>query len=235
MDQEEIIEIQRSIWKDPNDWVNEGHSWSEFFGGTQELWTKVISPKIEKYLKGDVLEIAPGHGRMTAFLIEKSNSLEIVDFVEECIEKCREKFGDRIKYHINDGKSLDMIENNSKDFIFSWDAFVHIDKDTINDYLMGIYNVLKPGGYAFIHHSHFMGGNEDSSKNKGGRSNMTPELFASLAKQNSLEVISQEGIQTSKKGPDQLFPGCREQKVFDIFDCISLLKKPKPNDLNDSV
>ena len=226
MNQNELIKNQYHTWANSNNWVDEGEPWSEFFGGTQSLWENVIFPKIKNYLKGDVLEIAPGYGRITAFLIEEASSLEIVDLVEACIEECKKKFGDKIKYHVNDGKSLDMIENNSKDFVFSWDSFVHIDENTINDYITGICNVLKPGGYAFIHHSCFYGGNIDPFRNKGGRSNMSPELFKSLVEQNNLQIIDQQPIKTRKQGESFTLDGCREQHVYDLQDTISLFKKP---------
>jgi len=225
MNQNKLIEDQYDTWNNSYNWVDEGHQWSEFFGGTRSLWTNVIFPKIKDHLKGDVLEIAPGYGRITTFLVEESDSLEVVDLVGKCIEKCKQKFGDRIKYHINDGKSLDMIKNNSKDFVFSWDSFVHIDEKTINNYITGIYNVLKPGGYAFIHHSCFHGGNEDPRKNKAGRSNMLPDLFKKLVEQNNLQIVKQETLKTREQGESFTSDGCREQHVYDLHDTISLFKK----------
>ena len=187
------VEEQRH-WNNEYAWVEHEHYWSDFFGGIDKLWNDIIYPKIGNYLKGDVLEIAPGFGRITTYLKDKVNNLTIVDLNQLCIDKCKEKFGDTIKYYVNDGRHLDMIESNSLDFVFSWDSFVHMDEDVINCYLGEIYRVLKSGGHSIIHHSFLYGGNKKSFRNLGGRSNMTPSRFKELAENNNLEVINQEDI-----------------------------------------
>lgn len=85
-----------------------------------------------------------------------------------------------------------MIESNSLDFIFSWDSFVHMNDFVINSYLKEFNRILKPGGHAVIHHSYLYGGNVEPFKNKGGRSNMLPNIFKKLAEANNLKIIKQE-------------------------------------------
>lgn len=202
------IEEQRH-WNREDAWTDSGNEWSEFFGSTDNLWNNIILPKVENYLKGDVLEIAPGFGRITKYLKDKSDKLSIVDLNQLCIDKCKEKFGDDIEYYVNDGKSLVMFENSSKDFIFSWDSFVHMNDEVIKEYLKEIYRVLKPDGYAVIHHSYLSGGQKESFKNLSGRSNMNPDLFKTLAEEQSLKVIKQEDFE------------------WTITDTITTLHKPK--------
>lgn len=149
------IEEQKNIWSNLNNWINDGHEWSEWFGTTDNLWN-IIYQEIKPYLKGEVLEIAPGYGRMTKYLIDYSDNLNLVDLNENCINRCKEKFGDKIKsYSVNDGKSLNY-NDNVLDFIFSYDSFVHMTSDVIESYIKEIYRTLKNDGYAFIHHSFFM-------------------------------------------------------------------------------
>jgi ubiquinone/menaquinone biosynthesis C-methylase UbiE len=187
------VEEQR-FWNNEDSWLEQGEEWSEHFNGTENLWNDIIYPKISKYLKGNVLEIAPGCGRITKYLINHVDELSIVDLNEYAITQCEKRFGDNVKYFINDGISLDMIEDNSLDFVFSWDSFVHMHEDVINSYLKEIYRILKPNGYSFIHHSFLTGGHEKSFKNLSGRSNMTPERFKELSKFNSLEILQQENL-----------------------------------------
>ena len=196
------LKQQEKMWSDPVLWNNHEELWSSAFAkDTQDLWDSVIHPRIKDFLKGDVLELAPGRGRVTDFLAKHLNvldSLELVDQSEYCIEHCRKRFGNNLKYHVNDGMSLDMIEKNSKDFVFSWDSFVHIDKEVINLYLGGFSDILKKGGHGFIHHSYFFG-NENPKKNKAGRSNMTFKLFAELLVKNNLKPVKQEMFKLNEK------------------------------------
>ncbi len=60
---------------------------------------------------------------------------------------------DNIEYHINDGKSLEQIQDESIDFAFSFDSLVHAESDVIQAYLEQLGKKLKPDGVGFIHHS----------------------------------------------------------------------------------
>ena len=63
--------------------------------------------------------------------------LVIVDLTERCIEDCRERFADstNIEYHVNDGRSLEMVEDGSIDFAFSFDSLVHVELDVLDAYV----------------------------------------------------------------------------------------------------
>ena len=79
----------------------------------------------------------------------------MVDLTERCIEACKERFSadSHITYYVNDGKSLAMIPDDSVDFVFSFDALVHVEADVIKAYLSQLALQLKPDGVGFIHHS----------------------------------------------------------------------------------
>lgn len=186
----------KEMWGNPQNWKEEGNEWSGLFESTDKLWVNFIFPRICMGLKGDVLEIAPGYGRITERLLMNDIKLSIIDINENCIEHCYKKFGDKIyKYHLGDGDNLKQFFTDSKDFVISFDSFVHMSEGVINGYLGEIYRVLKHGGYAWIHHSNLYGGNEDNFRNWGGRSNMTKEIFKEIAEQKGLKVINQEYVQ----------------------------------------
>ena len=197
------IEEQKNLWNNPSNWSNEGHEWSTYFGTTDNLWN-IIYPKFQDYLKSDVLEIAPGFGRITAYLLKQNiNSLSIVDLNEICIKRCTDKFGSKIKsYIVNDGYSLSFPDNNF-DFIISYDSFVHMTEDVIDNYIKEIYRTLRNNGYAFIHHS-FMFGHTEPTKNIGGRSLMTPDIFSNMVSKYNMEIISQEDFKTSENINDTI-------------------------------
>jgi SAM-dependent methyltransferase len=99
-----------------------------------------------------------------------------------------------LAYFVNDGKSLTNIRTNSQDLVFSYDSFVHIHKNVIDDYLKEIHRVLKPGGKSYIHHSWLYLGNDYSFKNIAGRADMNPDLFKSLVEKNNMKVVEQKTI-----------------------------------------
>ncbi len=206
---------QNKKWWTESAWSEAGDEWSSMYGTPAMQWYSSILPRIHPYLPtATILEIAPGFGRWTHFLKEVCSRLEVVDLTEKCIEACRERFQEEqhIIYHLNDGKSLSMIADNSIDFLFSFDSLVHVEKDVIQAYLKELSTKLKPNGVGFIHHSNigmfaryfaFLDklprGRKLLSRlqlvepgdHKRARS-MTAEIFVSLATDAGLKVISQE-------------------------------------------
>ncbi|MBA3830885.1 MAG: class I SAM-dependent methyltransferase [Chthoniobacterales bacterium] len=81
--------------------------------------------------------------------------LHIVDPAEHCIEACRRRFADdsRLRYHVNDGRSLAMIPDKSIDFVFSFDSLVHVSREIVEAYLGQLTEKLKDDGVGFIQHS----------------------------------------------------------------------------------
>ena len=138
------------------DWTRAGEEWSAGWGGSHAQWYGVILPRIARFLPArSMLEIAPGHGRWTGYLREHCESLAIVDLDEACIEACRRRFEDdhRIACHVNDGRSLAMIADESVDFAFSFDSLVHADATVISSYVRELARTLGPDGVGFVHHS----------------------------------------------------------------------------------
>lgn len=207
------IDEQR-FWNNEKEWELNGHEWSKVFGTTENLWNSVIFDKIKDFRGKKILEIAPGFGRMTQFLSILASELIVVDLNDTCIEKTRKKLGHHVlAYFVNDGRSLSKIRNNSQDLVFSYDSFVHMHHNVIEDYIMEINRVLKPGGHSFIHHSWLYGGSDYSKNNVAGRSNMSPEEFKILVEKYNMEIVSQDPI--------------RVEPVhgWDGTDCISIFRK----------
>ena len=149
------VEKNLAVWENW-DWSQEGEEWSASWGGTSALWHGTLLPRIKRFVPaGTILEIAPGYGRWTQYLQSLSDQLVIVDLTENCIDHCRKRFAelDHITYHVNDGRSLEMIEDESIDFVFSFDSLVHVELDILEGYLEQLGRKLRPGGAGFIHHS----------------------------------------------------------------------------------
>lgn len=138
------------------DWSTGGEEWSASWGGTPALWHGSLLPRLHPYVPaGRVLEIAPGHGRITHYLKDLAGELVLVDLAERCIEHCRQRFADQrhLRYHVNDGRSLDVVADASVDLVFSWDSLVHADADIVAAYVAQLPRVLTRDGVAWLHHS----------------------------------------------------------------------------------
>jgi SAM-dependent methyltransferase len=149
------VERNLEVWESW-DWSQQGDEWSASWGGTPALWYGALLPRIHAFVPtGTILEIAPGYGRWTQYLKDLCERLLVVDLAPQCIDHCRERFSeaDNISYHVNDGRSLEMVEDHSVDFVFSFDSLVHAEADVIDAYLGQLARKLTPNGAGFIHHS----------------------------------------------------------------------------------
>lgn len=144
------------FWNQEYDWLQAGDEWSAEFGGTEALWFFVLYPRIHRFLPtGRILEIAPGYGRWTQFLKDGCRSLVGVDIAEKCISACKERFAayPQLEFHQNDGTSLDMVADDSIDFVFSFDSLVHVEKEVMEAYVGQLARKLASDGVGFIHYS----------------------------------------------------------------------------------
>jgi SAM-dependent methyltransferase len=152
------IEENINKWSDGYDWSLAGDEWSKTWGGASAQWYGSIYPRIHIFLPtGSVLEIAPGHGRWTQFLLDNCDSLVGVDVTSSCTEACQERFAkfNRASFFTNDGQALPMVSDSSIDFAFSFDSLVHVELGTLASYLEELARCLKADGVAFLHHSNY--------------------------------------------------------------------------------
>ena len=212
------VDANISMWERNWNWENRGEDWSARWGDASTQWFGSILPRLHAFLPAQtVLEIAPGFGRWTQFLLGLSDKMILVDIAEKCIEGCKKRFGNvpTISYFVNDGKSLEMVDDGSVDLIFSFDSLVHAEEDVISAYVAQFRKKLKKDGVAFIHHSNLGAYSTYSSiysriykipklptlLSKLGVDNvaiqwraasMTAEKMASLCEKNGLQCVSQE-------------------------------------------
>src|SRR5215475_13741422 len=195
------------------DWKEAGEEWSQPWGTSRAQWDGTIFPRIRDCLPtGTILEIAPGFGRWTHFLKDYCDELWAFDKSSECMEACRLSFASdsHVRCCLNDGRSLSMIPDASVDFVFSFDSFVHTNRDVVEAYLRELTAKLKIGGKGFIHHSNF-GEYVNSPRERlpemlakplikakildwahHRNPTMTAEVFRALCEQNGLHCVSQE-------------------------------------------
>jgi ubiquinone/menaquinone biosynthesis C-methylase UbiE len=185
----------RKLWES-YDWSNLGEEWTTdaklHKGIDPKSWkSSLINEVMRKYIKSGsvILEIGPGAGRWTEVLVNLANSLVLVDISEKCLDLCRERFKNynNIRYILTEG-DLDTIQDNSIDFIWSYDVFVHINPTNIRTYLRSMQRILRAQGHGIIHHS---GQCNNKTRESAFRSYMTPDLFASWVTESGMQIIEQ--------------------------------------------
>jgi SAM-dependent methyltransferase len=151
------IEENLKMWNVDFDWSRE--EWAgNWWDCAAAMWYGLVYPRVWRFLPAPtILEIAPGFGRWTEFLLDHCDTLIGIDISDKCIEACRQRFADRsgATFETNDGHSLPMVADSSVDFAFSLDSLIHAEADTLKGYLTELARVLKPDGVAVLHHSNY--------------------------------------------------------------------------------
>ena len=189
-------------------WTEGENEWTE-----SEQWKNSV---IEHVLLANIpegkriLEIGPGFARWTNTLVDLASHLTLVDVAEKCIEHCKVLFSTRqnIDYFVNDGNSLGFLEDNSIDYIWSFDVFVHIEPEDVRGYLDEFRRVLVDEGLIIIHHG------IAGRVNETWRSTLTGEIFAELLGETKFELVKQ----FSAWGPNDAYSVAST-------DAVSIFKK----------
>lgn len=210
----------RLIWDQTHDWSQDGDEWqgqAVRCGKPYEAWKASLAETLllpNLTPAATVLEIGPGHGRWTRFMAGRVGRLVLVDISQNCLDFCRRALAPMaVETHLSSGATLPPDLTGAVDFIWSYDAFVHVDRREAGLYLKEMARVLVPGGRAVIHHPNrrhatlwlgflrrlgkrgaalyrriSMGPPRDDD---GWRANVSGQLFAGLAAAAGLKVESQ--------------------------------------------
>lgn len=153
------IEWNRRTWDRTHHWAEDGDEWSGMADHCRQPYLDWKQALVEAFLlphtRGDVLEIAPGHGRFSEYIVGTADRTVLVDLSQSCLDACRARFADHptVDYVLTDGSTLPGVESSSIDFVWSFDSFVHMERVVIASYLEEIERVLRPGGVFVLHHA----------------------------------------------------------------------------------
>lgn len=176
------LALNKAIW-DAWDWNAAGEEWTP----SQDWKMAVVNGIIERHMpkQSAVLEIGPGGGRWTEFLLPNASSYIGVDVSQSAIESCRRRFQStpQARFFVGSGTDLSVALDESIDFVWSFDVFVHINKREVAAYLAEIHRALKPRGLAVIHHG-AVGGTLG-----GWRSDLSQDAMVALVAQNLLDHV----------------------------------------------
>jgi SAM-dependent methyltransferase len=102
---------------------------------------------------GTALEIGPGGGRWTRYLLA-FRRLYVVEYYPELLAEFRKNFRQsHIVAVLNNGTDFPGVPNHSVDFVFSFGVFVHLDIDLIESYLANLHRIVHPGTQVVLHYS----------------------------------------------------------------------------------
>jgi len=99
-----------------------------------------------------VLEIGPGAGRITKYLLD-AKLLILVDVSSEFPEYCLKRFAKTntpIVGLTTTGHLMPQIKDKMVDFVVSEGVFVHLDRETVRGYISELRRVVKPGGIVML-------------------------------------------------------------------------------------
>lgn len=204
----------KTHWGSDYKWPALGEEWSAAWGGSEPQWFGSLLPRLHRFLPARrILEIAPGFGRWTKFLIPACDEFVGIDLAEKCINTCRERFSSakNAKFFANDGYSLTAAKDGSFDLIFSFDSLVHAEYDVLASYIPQTVRKLSPGGVALLHHSNLFSYSKSSGVEHGRAKTVSADVVSDLIKRGGGTVLIQEVINWG--GGDRL------------IDCLTLFTR----------
>lgn len=202
------VEWNKQVW-DSYTWPKDGDEWDSFAQHTvvpYEKWKDSLTRAFLIPYLGNrkvVVEIGSGHGRWSEMIASRirGGKLHLVDLAPKVIEYLREKLrkqyslpfvhgepAPEFNFLVNDGRTIPQVETGSVDFIWSFDAFVHIEEPECRSYAKEFARVLKRTGMGVIHHP---GNPTPEQRQNGCRSQMTSQKWKDILRQNNLHVVRQ--------------------------------------------
>ncbi|HEY7176703.1 MAG TPA: class I SAM-dependent methyltransferase, partial [Micromonosporaceae bacterium] len=90
------VEWNKRTWGEEHGWERDGDEWSgmaDHCGQPYAEWKQSIADTFMATMPDGAraLEIAPGYGRWTGFLVDRASSVALVDLNQNCLDVCRER------------------------------------------------------------------------------------------------------------------------------------------------
>jgi ubiquinone/menaquinone biosynthesis C-methylase UbiE len=197
-----------------NDWSVSPY-YDEAEGQISVFWSDDLPflPLFRELDLTNCVELACGHGRHTAQVLQSDRQFTLIDINQSNIDYCLHRFAGQknVRAIKNDGSTLPLV-GNSVTSLFCYDAMVHFELQDVMIYLAETYRVLVSGGKALFHFSNYdkaPGGSYHD--NPHWRNFNSAKIFQHLAVRIGFEILD---IKTLHWG------GALE------IDAVALLRKP---------
>ena len=131
------------MWDESYEWPQDGDEWqgqAALCGVPYDEWkASLVAHLIDPHVgpESTVLEIAPGRGRWSEYLVRRAAHVTLVDLSPSCLAHCRERFRGfaNVDYALTAGDALPAEAEGRIDFVWSYDAFVHMHPEVVAAYL----------------------------------------------------------------------------------------------------
>jgi SAM-dependent methyltransferase len=191
------LDWNTGVWGSTYAWHDQGEEWSTTWGGSESQWFGSIFPRLHRFLPARrILEIAPGFGRWTKFLIPACADFVGIDLAAKCTDACCDRFASAKHAHFftNDGRSLEAAQDRAFDLIFSFDSLVHAEYDVLASYIPQVVSKLSSVGVAFLHHSNLLAYGNTIGAPHGRAMTVSADAVADLICRAGGTVLVQEVI-----------------------------------------
>jgi ubiquinone/menaquinone biosynthesis C-methylase UbiE len=179
------------------DWA-EGPYYDDAERSMDVQWSAVIWPLIRGYNFARTLDLAAGHGRNTAKLLECAGTVIAVDINQSNVDFLQSRFDHNSRVHIlkNNGADLREVESKSISFVYSFDAMVHFDSDVVRSYIKEFHRIMEPGAHGFCHYSNnYLNPTGSYRDHPGWRNYMSRSLFEHWLAKEGFEVVQSRYLQ----------------------------------------
>jgi ubiquinone/menaquinone biosynthesis C-methylase UbiE len=223
------------------DWNAYSQSWNAQFGrqygylgdewnddGTAERQRDTLYFRLyaERFLHPDstVLEIGPGGGKWTVRIAPHVKKAIVLDVAEAMLKRTQDRceaLGIRnVEYVLGNGIDFRAVADESIDFFFSYDVFVHIALEDAWPYAQETARVLKPNGHGACHYA----------------VNVNPQAWARIEQNNdwyrggahTLGQFYYHSPEALRRMYEQSGLVVQEQHVED-WNCTCVFHKPSPD------
>jgi len=134
-----------------DEWNSDGVGWNRddfYFAIYAERWL---------HHESTVLEIGPGGGKWTVRLAPKVKRVIALDVSEAMLQRTRQRCESaglsNVEFVLGNGQDFQPVADESIDFFFSYDVFVHIALEDSWPYTQEMARVLKPDGVGVCHYA----------------------------------------------------------------------------------
>jgi ubiquinone/menaquinone biosynthesis C-methylase UbiE len=149
------------LWNDQygHKYSNLGDEWNDDGTASRERDSFYFGAYAGRFAKPDmtVLEVGPGGGKWSVRIAPKVKHLIVLDVSEGMLKRtksrCEAQGITNVEYVLSNGKDFKPIPDESIDFFFSYDVFVHIALEDTWPYSQEIARVLAPGGQGACHYA----------------------------------------------------------------------------------
>lgn len=201
-----------------DDWVD-GQYYDDAERDMDVQWRDLVWPMIQGADFSTTLDLAAGHGRNTARLLEQGGRVIAVDINQTNIDFMRRRFGDRPDVTLirNLGTDLREVPGASVTFLYSFDAMVHFDSDVVRAYIREFRRVMRPGARGFCHYSNNYANPTGTYRDHPGwRNFMSRALFEHWLTREGFRVLESRYVKGVREVVPQDDGDCDAMTLFEL-------------------